>query len=117
MEFTEVTKFHRKSGREPRPALRSAIDREYIQLTQQETAEPEENQDRFRSVHGDNTGSNPVGDVPSRDGGGLDAVKYHGVPPCRETRVYVARVSFIIRDDAVHGYNSHDEVWSCVVSM
>ena len=28
-----------------------------------------------------------------------------------------ARVSFIIRHDAVHGYHSHDEVWPCVVSM
>jgi hypothetical protein len=138
MKFTEATKFHRKSGGEPRPALRSAIDREYTELTQLETAEPEEssggsrltvltvhflaisrtrischdalertacalfreerrmkfteatkfhrksrgepqpdrecqykkNQDRFRPFHGDNTGSNPVGDLPSRDGEG-----------------------------------------------
>jgi hypothetical protein len=29
MKFTEATKFHRKSGGEPRTALRSAMDREY----------------------------------------------------------------------------------------
>jgi hypothetical protein len=46
MKFTEATKLHRKSGGERRPALRSAIDREYTELTQKETAEPEESRSR-----------------------------------------------------------------------
>ncbi len=42
MKFSEATKSHRKSGGEPRPTPRSAIDREYTKLTQQEAAETKE---------------------------------------------------------------------------
>jgi hypothetical protein len=42
MKFTEATKFHRKSGENPGPPADPPSIAKCTELTQQETAEPEE---------------------------------------------------------------------------